>query len=68
MKKTGVKVSVIYPGMTDTEMLRDFNPPVSPDKWMLPSDISGCILFLLKQSERVIVKEIVPGARGYDKI
>lgn len=67
-KKFGVKVSVIYPGMTDTEMLRGFNPPVSPDKWMFPSDISGCVLFLLKQSDRVIVKEIVPWARRYDKI
>jgi NAD(P)-dependent dehydrogenase (short-subunit alcohol dehydrogenase family) len=67
-KEFGVKVSTIYPGMTDTEMLRGFNPPVDPDKWMLPNDISGCILFLLKQSDRIVVKDIVPWARRHDKI
>lgn len=67
-KEFGVKVSVIYPGMTDTEMLRGFSPPVEPEKWMLPEDISGCVLFLLKQNHRVAVKEIIPWARRYDKI
>lgn len=67
-KEYGVKVSVIYPGMTDTEMLRDFNPPVDPNRWMLPEDIVGCILFLLKQSDRVVVRDIVPWAARHDKI
>lgn len=67
-KAYGVKVSTIYPGMTDTEMLRGFSPPVDPGKWMVPEDISGCVLFLLKQSERVVVKDIIPWARRHDKI
>ena len=67
-KEYGVKVSVIYPGMTDTQMLRGFNPPVDPEKWMAPEDISGCILFLLKQSSRIVVKELIPWAARYDKI
>lgn len=67
-KDFGVKVSTIYPGMTDTEMLRGFGPPVDPKKWMLPEDIAGCILFLLKQSERVVVKDIIPWASKHDKI
>ena len=67
-KEYGVKVSVIYPGMTDTEMLRSFNPPVDPDRWMLPVDIVGCILFLLQQSDRVVVRDIVPWATRHDKI
>ena len=67
-KKYNVKVSTIYPGMTDTPMLRKFNPPVSADKWMLPADITECVTFLLKQSDRVIVKEMIPWARKYDKI
>lgn len=67
-KKDNVKVSTIYPGMTDTEMLRGFNPPVSPDRWMLPKDIVGCILFLLKQDRRVVVKEITPWSTGHDQI
>jgi NAD(P)-dependent dehydrogenase (short-subunit alcohol dehydrogenase family) len=67
-KEYGVKVSAIYPGMTDTEMLRGFDPPVAPDKWMKPEDISDCILFLLKQSDRMVVKDIIPWARRHDKI
>lgn len=67
-KEYGVKVSVVYPGMTDTEMLRAANPPVSPDRWMSTDDIVGCILFLLEQSTRVVVRDIVPWAARHDKI
>jgi 3-oxoacyl-[acyl-carrier protein] reductase len=67
-KKSGVKVSIIYPGMTDTQMLRGLNPPVDPEKWMLPEDISDCVMFLLKLSKRVIVKELTPWAVKYDRI
>jgi NAD(P)-dependent dehydrogenase (short-subunit alcohol dehydrogenase family) len=67
-KEYGVKVSAIYPGMTDTQMLRDIKLPVDPSLWMLPEDITGCVLFLLKQSGRVAVKEIVPWAARYDKV
>jgi 3-oxoacyl-[acyl-carrier protein] reductase len=67
-KGYNVKVSVIYPGMTDTEMLRGFNPPVPPEKWMKTEDIVGCILFLLMQSSRVVVKDIVPWSTKHDQI
>lgn len=67
-KDYNVKVSTIYPGMTDTEMLRGFNPPVAPEKWMKTEDIVGCMVFLLKQSGRVVVKDIVPWSTGYDQI
>ena len=67
-KESNVKVSTIFPGMTDTEMLRSFNPPVEHSKWMLPADITDCVLFLLKQSDRVVVKEIIPWASKHDQI
>ena len=67
-KDFGVKVSAIYPGMTDTEMLREFSPPVDPEKWMKPEDISDCVIFLLKQSDRMVIKDIIPWARRHDKI
>jgi short-subunit dehydrogenase len=51
-KKSNIKVSIIYPSMTDTQIPRSFNPPVDPDKWMLPEDISDCVVFLLKLSDR----------------
>jgi NAD(P)-dependent dehydrogenase (short-subunit alcohol dehydrogenase family) len=67
-KEYGVKVSVVYPGMTDTEMLRSAHPPVSSDRWMKTEDIVGCILFLLEQSERVVIRDIVPWAARHDEI
>lgn len=67
-KEYGVKVSVVYPGMTDTEMLRELNPPVPPDRWMKPEDIADCVLFLLEQSDRAVVRDLVPWAARYDKI
>ena len=59
-QKYGIKVSTIYPGITDTKMVRDANGSENAYKWMLPEDIAECILFLLKSSDRMIVKDIVP--------
>jgi len=67
-KKHNVKVSTILPGVTNTEMVRGLFPNDSPDQWMLPEDISYCVKFLLNQSKRMIVKEIVPWAVGHDRI
>jgi hypothetical protein len=35
---------------------------------MLPEDIVGCVLFLLRQSDRVVVRDVVPWAARHDKI
>ena len=67
-KQFGIKVSTIYPGVTDTEMLRGQNMPCGPEQWMLPEDIADCVLFLLRTSGRMIVKDIVPWSTGYDQI
>ena len=67
-KEHGVKVSVIYPGMTDTEMIRAAKIPVPPEKWMQPEDISNCVIFLLEQSERVMIRELTPWAFKHDQI
>lgn len=67
-KSFGVKVSTIYPGVTDTEMLRSQDMPCGPSQWMLPEDIADCALFLLKTSSRMVIKDIVPWSTGYDQI
>ena len=67
-KDFGVKVSTVYPGITDTKMVRDIDPPTNPEQWMLPEDISYCILFLLKSSSRMVIKDVVPWSTGYDRV
>jgi len=67
-KEWGVKVSVIYPGMTDTEMLRSVGVTVPEEFWMKSEDIAACVLFLLEQSDRVVVRDLVPWASRHDQI
>jgi 3-oxoacyl-[acyl-carrier protein] reductase len=70
-KPFGVRVSTVYPGVTDTPMIRGLagdNAVGDPSLWMQPEDIAYCVLFLLKQSPRMVVKEITPWAVGYDRI
>ena len=67
-KRHGVKVSTIYPGMTNTEMLRSHLPAADPTPWMLPEDVAGCIVFLLEQNDRVVVHDVIPWATGHDEI
>lgn len=59
-KEFNIKVSVIYPHFTDTQMLRDIDPPVASDKWMSTDDIAGTVLFLLKSSNKMVIKDIFP--------
>jgi 3-oxoacyl-[acyl-carrier protein] reductase len=63
-KKSGIKVSTVYPGMTDTKMIERYRTTDDP-KWMLPEDIAYCVLFLLKQSERTNVRDIIPEMTDY---
>lgn len=67
-KDFGIKVSTVYPGITDTKMVRDTDPPTKPEEWMQPEDISYCVLFLLKSSSRMIIKDVVPWSTGYDRV
>ena len=61
-KKFNVKVSSIYPDYTDTKMLRDIDPPVDSSMWLKPDDIAYCVLFLLKSSDRMVIKDLIPRA------
>ena len=56
---------------TDTPMVRNLNGDNAvgdPSQWMLPEDIAYCVLFLLRQSPRMVVKDLTPWAVGYDRI
>lgn len=69
-KRHGIRVSSIYPGVTDTEMLRAQadTMPSPPEHWMKPEDIAYCVMFLVKSSPRMVVRDIVPWAQKYDEI
>ena len=59
-KKHNIRVTTILPGMTDTPMLREANTGTGPDQWMLPKDLSDLVLYLLKSSKRVAIREVMP--------
>ncbi|HWR22133.1 MAG TPA: SDR family oxidoreductase, partial [Feifaniaceae bacterium] len=61
-KAHNIRVSAVFPGVTDTEMLQSADMPCTPDMLMKPEDIAYCVLFLLKSPRRMVVKEIVPWA------
>ena len=67
-KNFNIRVSAIYPGVTDTEMLRNSDMTCSPDVLMKPEDIAYCVMFLLRSSDRMVVKEIIPWAVKFDII
>jgi 3-oxoacyl-[acyl-carrier protein] reductase len=57
----GIKVSTLYPGYVNTDMIRDRKDiPSGPSQWATPEDMAECVLFLLKLSDRVIVKDLMP--------
>jgi 3-oxoacyl-[acyl-carrier protein] reductase len=60
-KGHGIKVSTLYPGYVNTDMIRDREDiPSTPSQWATPEDMAECVLFLLKLSDRVIVKDLMP--------
>lgn len=67
-KAYDIRVSAIFPGVTDTEMLQSADMPCTPDMLMKPEDIAYCVLFLLNSPKRMVVKEIVPWATKFDII
>ncbi|SDW48231.1 SDR family NAD(P)-dependent oxidoreductase [Paenibacillus sp. CF384] len=56
----GIKVSAVYPGMTETQMVKEFHEKNEESSWLLPQDISDCIMFLLRTSERCLIKDLIP--------
>jgi 3-oxoacyl-[acyl-carrier protein] reductase len=64
-KAHGIKVSTLFPGYVDTEMIWHRPDLVAQRaRWAQPEDMAECILFLLKLSDRVIVKELTALAFG----
>ena len=54
----GIRVSVISPGGTDTEMIAQARPDIDRSTLMPPDDIANTVLYLLSLSDRAHVDEI----------
>ena len=53
---TGVRVTVIQPGLTDSGTI---NPDRLPDPKLDPADVAGAVMYAVRQPPRVDVSEIV---------
>ena len=68
--KSGVKVSLIEPGVTETNLQSHFeNHPknvLGISEPLLPEDISRCVKFILEQPEhvRIPVMMVLPGEQA----
>jgi NAD(P)-dependent dehydrogenase (short-subunit alcohol dehydrogenase family) len=64
-KSFGIKVSTLYPGYVDTEMIRHREDLAAQRPlWAQPEDMADAVLFLLAQNDRVIVKDLQVSAFG----
>ena len=66
-KDFDIKISTVYPDVTSTEMIRDIFPSDGRNEWITPEDIAGCVIFLLKQSDRIIIREMITRSVGFDR-
>lgn len=58
VRKTGVKVSLLTPDLTDTDLYRNADFKVDPELVLKPSDISEALLFALEKPANVDVFDI----------
>jgi len=60
VKDTDVRVSMVCPGIVDT----DFQPPArrkaeNPEDWLKPEDVAEAVIFLLTRPPKVIIPELL---------
>lgn len=57
---SGVKVSLINPGMVNTEFFEalDFEPGVAPENYIVPEDVAEAISYVLTSQAGIVIDEI----------
>jgi 3-oxoacyl-[acyl-carrier protein] reductase len=62
----GVKVSTVIPGRTETAMTKAEYPDADTSTWLKAEEVAESIIYLLKQSNMMIVREIVVEPRFWE--
>jgi NAD(P)-dependent dehydrogenase (short-subunit alcohol dehydrogenase family) len=58
LRPLGIRVTAVLPGLTDTEMLNEFDFGVPRERVMQPEDVAAAVISALQQPERTSVEEI----------
>ncbi len=57
-RKSGVRVTTVFPSSVNTELARNLGPPPDPDRLIQPADVALAVLAALRTDDRATVKEI----------
>ena len=59
LQPKGIRVTAILPGLTDTEMLGEFDFEIPRDRVMQPEDVADAVMAALRQPARTAVNEVL---------
>lgn len=59
LQPKGIRVTAILPGLTDTEMLGEFDFEIARDRVMQPQDVADTVIAALRQPARTAVNEVL---------
>jgi NAD(P)-dependent dehydrogenase (short-subunit alcohol dehydrogenase family) len=58
LRPQGIRVTAVLPGLTDTEMLNEFDFDIPRSSVMQPEDVAAAVISALQQPDRTAVEEI----------